>query len=81
MKEFDDIDQLFQEEFSSFDALPDSKVKEKIDEKLFGKSKKRFLFWWIFSGLFFTACAISIYTPEHSTQFVVRFRNWNYLYI
>lgn len=52
MREFDEIDRLFQDSFDAFEVIPDPSVKANIDNALLAEKRKRRFFFWLFPVLF-----------------------------
>ena len=59
MEHNNDIDDLFQHSFESFEVPPPEELKKKIDEQLnFKERKRRFFGFWLFAGIALTGCAL-----------------------
>lgn len=65
MEHDNDIDDLFQKSFESFEVPPPEELKKKIDEHLFKKKKRRFLgaWFWICAPLAGTALVALFMLP------------------
>ncbi|WP_107038500.1 hypothetical protein [Brumimicrobium mesophilum] len=72
MKELENIDDLFKDEFEGFLATPDASLKSAIDESLFSNKKERKIgFWLFFAASFLGLFALLIgicFTPSSSQK-------------
>lgn len=66
MKEFDEIDQLFQTTFDGFESTPDPSVKENIDRAIASK-KKRKGFFFLFLSLFIGTLVLGAMVYSYSS--------------
>ncbi len=77
MKEFDDIDRLFQATFDGFEAIPDPSVKENIDKAIAPKKNKRRFFFLIF---FFSIVLMSFWAliyPDFLVKNTIAAKNYS----
>lgn len=67
MKEFDEIDQLFQTTFDGFESTPDPSVKENIDRAIASKKKRRG-FFFLFLSLFIGTLVLGAMVYSYSSS-------------
>lgn len=78
MKEFDDIDRLFQTTFDGFEAIPDPSVKKNIDKAIAPKkNKKRFFFLIFLFSIVIMAFGALIY-PDRLVKNDIATKNYSY---